>query len=143
MEENTTIEKKNGKKIVPPRTHSTKEMYEFYKKRFPKKRSEPYWMFKEVIARFNKKAADAVISLAEMMRYAITSDERGGTIALEDEMEQTQNLINLFKLRKTQPLYLKVNFAQHTKHLRFIPLVLLTLAENMFKEMIMHYVDSV
>lgn len=56
-----TQQRRNGKKIVPPRTHSTKEMYSFYKTRFPKKKHEPYWMFKEVIARFNKKAADAVI----------------------------------------------------------------------------------
>ena len=53
--------KKNGKKIVPPKTHSTKEMYDFYKQHFPKRKSEPYWMFKEVLARFNRKAADAVI----------------------------------------------------------------------------------
>lgn len=53
-------EHKTGKLIRPPRAHSTKEMYAHYKAKFPKSR-EPYWMFKEVISRFNKKAADAVI----------------------------------------------------------------------------------
>jgi hypothetical protein len=52
--------KKNGKKIVAPKTHSTKAIYEFYKKKFPNSKI-PYWMFKEVIARYNKRASDAVI----------------------------------------------------------------------------------
>lgn len=60
METQTKQIKTNGKKIVPPKSHSTKEMYEYYKTKNPKAR-EPYWMFKEVIARFNKKAADSVI----------------------------------------------------------------------------------
>jgi hypothetical protein len=44
----------------PPKSHSTKDVYKYYKKKHPKAK-EPYWLFKEVIARFNKKAADAVI----------------------------------------------------------------------------------
>lgn len=53
-------EQKNGKLIRPPRAHSTKEMYAHYKAKNPKSK-EPYWMYKEVISRFNKKSADAVI----------------------------------------------------------------------------------
>lgn len=51
---------KRGKRILKPRTHSTKEMYRYYKIRYPKSRI-PYWMFKEVIAHYNKKASDAII----------------------------------------------------------------------------------
>lgn len=51
---------KQGKKIVTPKAHSTREMYNYYKLKNPQSK-EPYWMYKEVIARFNKKAADAVI----------------------------------------------------------------------------------
>lgn len=47
-------------KIIPPRTYSAAEMYNFYQKIEPKSKV-PYWMFKEVIARFNKKASDAII----------------------------------------------------------------------------------
>lgn len=54
------MEQKNGKLIRTPRAHSTKEMYAFYKAKYPKSK-EPYWMFKEVIARYNKKTADAII----------------------------------------------------------------------------------
>ena len=104
----------------------------------------PHFLFNTLNFIYNKvsssspSAADAVLSLSEMMRYAITSDERGGTIQLEEEMEQVHNLFSLFKLRKSQPLYLKLEFAENTKHIPFIPLVLLTLAENMFKHGQLH-----
>lgn len=54
------MSEQRGKLIRPPRAHSTKEMYAHYKSRFPKNK-EPYWMYKEVVSRFNRKAADAVI----------------------------------------------------------------------------------
>lgn len=46
--------------IVKPVTRSTADMYKYFKTKNPKSRI-PYWMFKEVIARFNKKSSDAVI----------------------------------------------------------------------------------
>lgn len=49
-----------NKRIVRPKAHSTRDMYAYYKRKYPDAK-EPYWMFKEVIARHNKKAADAVI----------------------------------------------------------------------------------
>lgn len=49
-----------NKRIQAPKTHSTAEMYVFFKQKFPKDKT-PYWMFKEVLARYNKKASDAVI----------------------------------------------------------------------------------
>lgn len=111
---------------------------------FLKAQINPHFLFNTLSFIHNKvgtsspEVADAVFSLSEMMRYAITSDEAGGTIKLEDEMEQVTNLISLFKIRRNQPLYLKTEFAENTKHFRFIPLVLLTLAENMFKHGQLH-----
>jgi len=49
-----------NQKIVKPRTRSTNDMYKHYKVKYPKSKI-PYWMFKEVIARFNKKVSNAVI----------------------------------------------------------------------------------
>lgn len=106
---------------------------------FLKAQINPHFLFNTLNFIYNKvsvsspEAAEAVLSLSDMMSYAITSDDRGGMIKLEDEMEQTMNLISLFKLRKAKPIYLKTEFAENTKQLRFIPLVLLTVAENMFK----------
>lgn len=106
---------------------------------FLKAQINPHFLFNTLNFIYNKvnvsspEAADAVLSLSSMMRYAITANERGGTIKLEDEMEQTINLISLFKIRSSKPVYLEVAFAEEAKPLLFIPLVLLTIAENMFK----------
>ena len=52
------VQKKQN--IVGPRNLSTKDMYGYYIQKNPTSKI-PYWMFKEVIARFNKRAADAII----------------------------------------------------------------------------------
>jgi hypothetical protein len=54
------MDKQHNKLIRRPRTHSTKDVYNYYKAQHPKAK-EPYWLFKEVVARYNKKASDAVI----------------------------------------------------------------------------------
>ena len=111
---------------------------------FLKAQINPHFLFNTLnfihtkVSTSSPEAADAVIALSEMMRYALGSEDQGGTIILEDEMEQVINLINLFKLRKSSPLYLKAEFADETKHVPFIPLILLTLAENMFKHGQLH-----
>lgn len=48
------------KKTVTPKTRTTKDMYAYYKAKYPEAK-EPYWLYKEVLSRFNKRAADAVI----------------------------------------------------------------------------------
>lgn len=111
---------------------------------FLKAQINPHFLFNTLNFIHNKvstsspEAAEAVISLAEMMRYAISSDEQGGVIRLGDEMEQVSNLVNLFRLRKSQELFVNVVFEEKTKQLTFIPLVLLTLTENMFKHGQLH-----
>lgn len=57
------MEQKSNKKIVEPRTHTVKDMYKHYLKTVEttKKRPTPYWMFKEVLSRYNKKVSDAII----------------------------------------------------------------------------------
>jgi len=58
--EEATIKQGNGKKIVKPKTHSVKGMYAYFKEKNPTT-DIPYWMYNEVLSRYNKKAADAVI----------------------------------------------------------------------------------
>jgi len=53
-------EQRTGKRIQTPKTHTTIDMYKFYKKKYPES-NIPEWMYKEVIFRNNKKAADSVI----------------------------------------------------------------------------------
>lgn len=46
--------------IVKPKSFTATDIYEFYKQNNPKSRV-PYWMFKEVLTRFNKKVSDTII----------------------------------------------------------------------------------
>lgn len=78
-------------------------------------------------------AADAVITLSEMMRYAIDSDKMGDFICLGDEIDQVENLMHLSQIRKQHELKIKLNYQEEVRRILFIPLVLLTLVENMFK----------
>jgi hypothetical protein len=53
-------------RIIEPRALSIKESYKFFLSKLPsgpvfKKSQIPYWMYKEVISRINKKASDAII----------------------------------------------------------------------------------
>ncbi|QJD96261.1 histidine kinase [Mucilaginibacter robiniae] len=75
--------------------------------------------------------ADAVSSLAGMMRFAINADKIGGLIRLGDEVEQVENLIYLHQVR--QQLHIRLDVAQAAEDLFFIPLIVLTLTENIFK----------
>lgn len=79
----------------------------------------------------DNKLADAVISLSGMMRFAIDADKMGHTISLADELEQVESLIYLHQMR--QKLFVDLLVDERMHELRIIPLVLLTLTENVFK----------
>jgi len=78
-------------------------------------------------------AAQAVILLSRMMRYALGSDEREGFIALEEEIEQVENLLYLYQLRNSGDFPIDLICSYEVRTIKFIPLVLLTLVENIFK----------
>lgn len=76
-------------------------------------------------------AGDAIIRLAQMMRYAIDSEQVD--VRLGEEIEQVENLLYLNQVRKDKPLNLEFSYTEEVKKLHLIPLVLLTLVENIFK----------
>lgn len=78
-------------------------------------------------------AGEAVMRLSDMMRFAIDSGERGGAVELADEIQQVENLLQLYQLQSSEDLNLHFSYTQDVKTLRLVPLVLLTLVENIFK----------
>jgi len=78
-------------------------------------------------------AADAIMNLAEMMRYALKRPEASEMVPLSEEVEQIEHLINLHQLRTANTLNLKLEVEGDLFGLRFPPLILLTLIENIFK----------
>lgn len=78
-------------------------------------------------------AAEAVIYLSRMMRFAIDSNDHGEFIRVGDEIKHVQTLINLYQLRKKDSNLPKIIYSPDIESIFFIPLVILTLAENMIK----------
>lgn len=106
---------------------------------FLKAQINPHFLFNTLdfiyhhIVSVSPVAADAVITLAEMMRFAIDADKVGEYIKLGDEIDQVNNLRYLSHLRKNEELPFNFTYEPDIRELNFIPLVLLTLAENIFK----------
>jgi two-component system LytT family sensor kinase len=78
-------------------------------------------------------AAEAVISLSEMMRYAINPNTLNGTVRLGDEIDQVQNFLFLSNLKKDREETFRFSYEEELRDVHFIPLVLLTLVENIYK----------
>lgn len=87
------------------------------------------------------KAGETIISLSNMMRYALDAEQQGEQVRLMDEINQLEDLIRIYRLRNEQ-LQLELVYDQEVTHLRIIPLVLLTLAENMFKHGLLNQSDN-
>jgi two-component system LytT family sensor kinase len=78
-------------------------------------------------------AADAIMNLSEMMRYALKRPEASELVPLSEEVEQIEHLINLHKLRTANTINFDLVISGDLFGIRFPPLILLTLVENMFK----------
>jgi two-component system LytT family sensor kinase len=106
---------------------------------FLKAQINPHFLFNTLdfiyhsIAELSQEASQAVMTLSEMMRYAVDSGDLDDTVLLGEEIEQVEKLIYLYQLRKNMELKVMSYFSDQAMELRFIPLVLLTLVENIFK----------
>ncbi|TWR26813.1 hypothetical protein FPZ42_07180 [Mucilaginibacter achroorhodeus] len=80
--------------------------------------------------------AEGISSLANIMRFAIHADKIGGFIRLGEELEQVQALIYLHSVRQKQ--FINLDYDEELEDILFIPLIILTLTENVFKHGIMH-----
>ncbi|WP_316821814.1 sensor histidine kinase [Pedobacter gandavensis] len=77
-------------------------------------------------------AAEAILALSEMMRFSIEEVSHSNT-PLIGELEQVENLIKLHKIKSHQELYISLDYDEEVAELEIIPLLVMTLAENMFK----------
>ncbi|ALL06610.1 hypothetical protein AQ505_14560 [Pedobacter sp. PACM 27299] len=77
-------------------------------------------------------AAEAILALSEMMRYSIEEVSHSNT-PLAGELEQVENLIKLHKIKSHQNLYITMEYDEEVTELEIVPLLVMTLVENMFK----------
>lgn len=78
-------------------------------------------------------AANCIWLLSEIMRFSLEEAGPDGKIKLDREVEQIENLIAINRYRFKEPLYLKLEMHGDFSRYKIIPLILLTLTENLFK----------
>jgi two-component system LytT family sensor kinase len=87
----------------------------------------------EKVYKESEAAARCVLLLAEIMRFSLAGTAADGKVPLQLEVEQLQRLLEINRFRFDHDLHLEVDFKGRFKEFRIIPLILFTLAENVFK----------
>lgn len=78
--------------------------------------------------------ADGILTLSEMMRYALgESYTVDGKVLLRDEIEHLRNFIKMNQFRFRNHLHVQLELKGETSGALIIPFVLITLVENIFK----------
>jgi sensor histidine kinase YesM len=85
------------------------------------------------ILEHSPKAADTIMTLSDLMRYSINCEFTEPTVPLKEEIEQVKSLIKIHQNRFDNEISLSFSYGTEIEQTRFIPLVLITLAENIFK----------
>lgn len=81
-----------------------------------------------------EQAEEAILMLSDLMRYALEySPELNGMVPLHKEIEQAQNIIGINRLRFGDAANVALTMQGDIQQLKIIPLLLLTLVENVFK----------
>ncbi|MDQ7949230.1 MAG: histidine kinase [Pedobacter sp.] len=81
----------------------------------------------------SSEAGEAVIRLAEMMRFAMDAYAMDEQVSLMDEVGQVENLLALYHLKHEKQVPVELCYGQEISSFQIIPLILLTLVENMLK----------
>ncbi len=79
------------------------------------------------------KLSEGIMRLSEIMQYSIKPHDASGMVLLEDEIEHIENVLEINKLRFGQSIYVHFTYEGQRSGVRIVPLVLLTLVENVLK----------
>jgi two-component system LytT family sensor kinase len=85
------------------------------------------------VRRSSPEGAQAVLLLSDMMRFSLEGPDTDGRVALSREVEQLEKLLALNRYRYHYPLTVSLEVTGDIQTYRIIPLILFTLAENLFK----------
>jgi LytS/YehU family sensor histidine kinase len=85
------------------------------------------------VQRYSDDAARSIYLLSEIMRFSLKGTEPDGKVLLEDEADQIENLLEINRYRFEDPVYIDVAMEGSFHRYTIIPLILLTLTENVFK----------
>jgi len=79
------------------------------------------------------KSAEVIMELSDIMRYSINCEFNEPTVPLKEELKQVKKLVGLQRKRFENEIFVDVIYKQEVAKVKFIPLVLVTLTENIFK----------
>lgn len=94
------------------------------------------------VLRTDAQAAQAVIDLSDLMRFAVNSGHTNNQPFLIEEILQLESLIRLYKLRFKDRIFVELTHSESARECRLIPLIVLSLAENLFKHGNIHKKDD-
>jgi len=83
--------------------------------------------------KYSKAASQCVLLLVDIMRFTLDDVDINGRTTLSREVEQIENFIEINQLRFDHELQIDFQYQSDTESPVIIPLVLLTLTENVFK----------
>ncbi len=81
----------------------------------------------------DKELADGILRLSDVMRYSIKPQDGGTLVNLAEEVEHLQNVIEINSLRFGHSIHIAFSISGEIEEAKIVPLVLLTLVENVFK----------
>lgn len=104
---------------------------------FLRSQINPHFLFNSLNSLYNRirkndpQSAEYVLALAELMQYALTEQAPDYEAPIECEIEHISNYLKLQQMRYSREIDLKIS--NQDPELRIIPLLLITLIENIFK----------
>ena len=79
------------------------------------------------------KAAESILSLSAIMKYALSKEASSGNVLLADEIKLIETFLHLHQARQVHRAELKLSYNASCLPIKFIPLILMTLTENILK----------
>jgi two-component system, LytTR family, sensor kinase len=77
--------------------------------------------------------ADGILTLSNIMRYAVEGSKSDAKVSLSREIDHIKNLINIQRLRFGSRFYMKLEYDGYIEAKQIPPLIFITFVENIFK----------
>lgn len=81
----------------------------------------------------SEELANGIMTLSEIMRYSLEIDKDDRMTLIEEEIEHIKNVIKINQLRFNHKLQIDFQIEGNTHNVRVIPLILITVVENILK----------
>jgi hypothetical protein len=85
------------------------------------------------VDQYSPEAAKGILLLSDVFRFSLAEPDSKGKVLLKDELTQINNLFEINRLRFGERLSVDYCLTGDPGSFRIIPLILLTLTENLFK----------